>query len=241
MRAPNLTFARGLLVVSVLLAGEWACQAPDAYFRLQGPNAGVGGSHAGGSGMGGSGDGGSGMGGHGTGGASMGGSGMGGHGMGGASMGGSGMGGHGMGGASMGGHGMGGAGMGGVTGMGGAGMGGVTGSGGTIDAGVDAGTGGATGTGPCAGLCDSPTVFTTAMYNSTNLGATATCHETTAGVTHAVCGNFTTKTLSINGVAQSCPDNGSTTITLSSIPPVHGGYCFQSTAGDHPWAYFQTY
>ena len=41
---------------------------------------------------------------------------------------------------------------------------------------------GATGTGPCAGLCDNPTTFTTASYSSGNVGTGAACFETTANI-----------------------------------------------------------
>ena len=43
--------------------------------------------------------------------------------------------------------------------------------------------------------------------------------------------------LTVNGVTMTC-NNGN----WSSLPPKsNGGYCVQTTAGNHPWAYFATW
>ncbi len=192
--------------------------------------AGSGGRGTGGSGTGGAATGGRGTGGAGTGGRGTGGMGTGGQGTGGAATGGRGTGGVGTGGASTGGRGTGGSATGG-SGTGGAATGG-RGTGG-------AGTGGSTGTNPCAGLCASPIVFTTATYQAT-LGTIATCHETVASPQGGNCGNFVApRSFSVNGAVQTiCTTGGN----WPSLPAKrNGGYCFQSTMGDHSYAYFGTF
>jgi len=92
------------------------------------------------------------------------------------------------------------------------------------------------GSDPCAGLCTNPTVFTSTTYTSSSLGTLATCHETTANLTGAVCENFTTtRTFSVNGVAQMCATN------IALPPKRNGGYCFQASAGQPSYASFATY
>jgi hypothetical protein len=88
---------------------------------------------------------------------------------------------------------------------------------------------------PCAAYCASPTVFTTTNYSSGNLGTGATCHETTANIVGANCGNMGSRTFKVNGVTQTCTGN----ITLPA--KVNGGYCFQATAGTPDYAYFGTW
>jgi subtilisin family serine protease len=90
---------------------------------------------------------------------------------------------------------------------------------------------------PCDGLCSPPTPFTGPNFNSGNLGTSATCHQTSAALSGANCGNFASgRTFSVNGTAVSC--------TGGNIPlpaPRNGGYCFRASAGDHAWAYFSTW
>jgi hypothetical protein len=109
--------------------------------------------------------------------------------------------------------------------------GGTSGTGGTTG-----GTGGTTGTDPCAAFCTAPKVFSTASFQSGNLGTSATCQETTATLTGINCGNMSSRTLSINGTVVNC---GSTNLTAP--PKVNGGYCFQTTAGGTAAAYFSTW
>jgi hypothetical protein len=110
----------------------------------------------------------------------------------------------------------------------------------TPDAPVDAGSG------PCAGLCANPVIFTSpyksGMIGDSSfnpLGIGATCHQTTAPVQGFVCGNFTSippRTLSVNSTVVTC--NGST----QPLPtPRNGGYCFQLTAGGETSEYFMTF
>lgn len=97
---------------------------------------------------------------------------------------------------------------------------------------------GSCGTTPCSAFCQGPVVFSSSNYQSGNLGTNATCHQTTATLNGGNCGNFVSpRSLSVNGTAMSC-NNGN----WSSLPPkVNGGYCVQTTAGNHPWAYFTTW
>jgi hypothetical protein len=97
---------------------------------------------------------------------------------------------------------------------------------------------GSCGSTPCSAFCASPTVYTTASYQSGNLGTAAVCYQTTAALSGGNCGNFVSpRTLSVNGTMMSC-NNGN----WSSLPPkVNGGYCVQTTAGSQAWAYFTTW
>lgn len=88
---------------------------------------------------------------------------------------------------------------------------------------------------PCAGLCSNPTQFTiNGSYQSGQLGTGAVCLETTSVVHGGNCGNFVSpRTLSVNGETKPC-----NYLNWSSVPaPRNGGYCVQTTAGSHPWAY----
>jgi hypothetical protein len=100
------------------------------------------------------------------------------------------------------------------------------------------GAGGAGGgTAPCSSLCTSPTIFSSQSFQSGNLGTAATCHQTIANLTGANCGNFAaSRVFRINDVVTTC--NGG---NVPLPPKRNGGYCFQSTAGDFPWAYFVTF
>lgn len=93
------------------------------------------------------------------------------------------------------------------------------------------------GTSPCSTLCTSPTVFTSASYNSGNLGTGARCFETTANLTAANCGNFASgRTFEVNNTVVSCTGGN---ITLPAKR--NGGYCFEASAGNQAWAYFSTW
>jgi hypothetical protein len=91
---------------------------------------------------------------------------------------------------------------------------------------------------PCASLCSNPIVFAGPSYNSGNLGAQASCHETKASLAGGVCGNMvSSRQLKVNGQVMTC--NGG---NWGALPAkVKGGYCIQTTAGDFPWAYFATW
>jgi len=219
---------------SIAAMAVWGCQGPDTFLRKPVGGAGGGSNGTGGTSFG--------TGGHfGTGGT---------FGSGGTSFGSGGSNGSG---GSTGGGGR--TGTGGSFGTGGTlGTGGRLGTGGARDGGADAtGVGGAIvdassdseagvigGTGPCAGLCANPVILTMTSNQATSLGAGASCHEVPGTVGHIVCGNFTTKVLSINGMPVVCPDMTSATITVPATT-LNGGYCIQSTAGEHPYAYFSTY
>ena len=91
---------------------------------------------------------------------------------------------------------------------------------------------------PCAAFCSNPVTFTTNNYQSGNLGAGATCHETTAQLNGAVCGNFSSsRRLYVNGVEMPC--NWSPWPSLPAAQ--NGGYCITTTSGDYPWAAFTTW
>jgi len=120
----------------------------------------------------------------------------------------------------------------GAGGRGGAGSGGRGGMAGASGAGGAAG-----GTAPCSSLCTSPTIFASQNFQSGNLGTAATCHQTVANLTGANCGNFAAgRAFRINDVVTTC--NGG---NVPLPPKRNGGYCFQSIAGDFPWAYFVTF
>lgn len=91
---------------------------------------------------------------------------------------------------------------------------------------------------PCSAYCSNPTVYTTPNFNSGNLGTAATCHQTTANLAGGVCGNLVSpRQLRVNGQVLTC-NNGN----WSALPAkVNGGYCIQTTSGNHPWAYFATW
>ena len=113
------------------------------------------------------------------------------------------------------------------------GAGGVAGSGAGGLGG--AGTGGGGGSGPCSDLCGDPTSVAI-RKNSGDLGIEATCTEVLGSASGMVCGNFVPpRTLSVNGTIVSCTGN----ITLPAER--NGGFCFQATAGQYPYAYFSTF
>jgi subtilisin family serine protease len=92
---------------------------------------------------------------------------------------------------------------------------------------------------PCSGLCSNPKQFSwTGSYQSGNIGTGAVCLETTQVVHGGNCGNFVSpRTLSVNGQLRPC-----TYTNWATIPPArNGGYCIQTTAGNHPWAFITTW
>ena len=94
----------------------------------------------------------------------------------------------------------------------------------------------AAGTGPCAGLCTPPTIFTVSgSYQSGNLGTGAVCYQTTSVVHGGNCSNFVSpRTLKVNGTTEAC-----NTGNWSSIPAArNGGYCIQTTSGNQSYASF---
>lgn len=94
------------------------------------------------------------------------------------------------------------------------------------------------GPGPCAAHCANPTSFTSANFQSGNLGTAATCHEKVGPLQGGVCGNFVNpRKLLVNGVAMPC-----TWTPWPSLPPAqNGGYCIQTTSGNHSYAAFATW
>ena len=90
---------------------------------------------------------------------------------------------------------------------------------------------------PCSGLCQNPVAFTNPSYQSGNLGTGATCHQTSALLSGANCGNFGSgRTFRINDMQVSCSG------APVSLPVKRkGGYCFQASAGDPGWSYFTTW
>jgi uncharacterized protein (DUF362 family) len=109
----------------------------------------------------------------------------------------------------------------------------VTAKSGTVSgtASVTVTSGGST---PCASLCSNPVVFTSASYQSGNLGTGATCHQTTASLAGGNCSNIGSRTLKVNNTTMSC--NGWT------LPAKrNGGYCIQVTAGTPSYTAFSTW
>jgi hypothetical protein len=77
------------------------------------------------------------------------------------------------------------------------------------------------------------------VTNSGNLGTGAICDEVVGTISGLVCGNFVSpRTFTVNGTAVDCVKGYSGAPPAS---PVKGGYCMQASAGDYPYAYFQTY
>jgi subtilisin family serine protease len=90
---------------------------------------------------------------------------------------------------------------------------------------------------PCSSLCASPTPFAGPSFSSGSLGATAKCFQTVANLNGSNCGNFANgRTFRVNNVPVTCSGGN---ITLPAKR--NGGYCFQASAGDFPWAYFTTW
>ena len=98
------------------------------------------------------------------------------------------------------------------------------------------GTGGGevVGTHPCAGLCDSPIVFSGPSYTSGVLGSGPTCHETTYGFVKVVPSNLESRKLRVNGEEF--------VNSLGVLPAKRlGGYCFQISAGAPDYTSFAVY
>ncbi|HKO46152.1 MAG TPA: carbohydrate-binding protein [Polyangiaceae bacterium] len=91
---------------------------------------------------------------------------------------------------------------------------------------------------PCSGLCTNPVIFTSNNYNSGNLGTGAVCYQTNASLNGGVCGNLASgRKLTVNGVQMSCTSNWPTPLPAKR----NGGYCVQTTAGNHAYAFFSTW
>jgi hypothetical protein len=88
---------------------------------------------------------------------------------------------------------------------------------------------------PCAQYCTNPVSISwnpSADYQSGGLGTGTTCREVTQFFDGLWCGNFVSgKQLIINGTAMNCTGSN-----LTAPPPQNGGYCIQSTAGNHSYA-----
>jgi hypothetical protein len=98
------------------------------------------------------------------------------------------------------------------------------------------GSGGSgTGTGPCAGICSSPTTFAGPGFSSGNLTTSERCFETMATIQGYNCSNMMARELSVNDVVKDCGNN------QSPGAKVNGGYCFHVTAGAPEYASFTTF
>jgi hypothetical protein len=94
------------------------------------------------------------------------------------------------------------------------------------------------GTGPCADLCDNPVAMTAPNYSSGNLTSGERCFESTGSHQGYVCGNMMSRTLTINDATEAvCNGSGQNNLGAKR----NGGYCFQITAGEPPYAYFGTF
>jgi hypothetical protein len=85
---------------------------------------------------------------------------------------------------------------------------------------------------PCSDLCAAPVAIGSASYSAAQLGTAPTCHETMFPLHGLACGGLVApRTLSVNGQAIDCAH--------VVIPAARaGGYCVQTTAGEHDWAWF---
>jgi hypothetical protein len=94
--------------------------------------------------------------------------------------------------------------------------------------------GGSGGSNPCASYCSNPTVYTTAQYNSGNLGTGAACRETTANLSGGNASNMSSRVVTVNGVTMNQSN-------FTYPAKVNGGYCIQVTAGSPDYAAFATW
>jgi hypothetical protein len=107
---------------------------------------------------------------------------------------------------------------------------------------------------PCTGICSNPNSFTIdsatkctfgssaqGACSSPSLGTSAICYQTISTMTGGGCYNFTGgRTLSINGVAQTC----SATTTGWPLPlpaTLNGGYCISVGTGSFSYATFNVW
>ncbi len=91
-------------------------------------------------------------------------------------------------------------------------------------------------TGPCGGICTSPTNFSiSGSYQSGALGTGTRCFQTTSVIHGGNCTSFAGgRTLKVNGTTRTC-----NTGNWSSVPaPKDGGYCIQVSSGNYSWAAF---
>jgi len=92
---------------------------------------------------------------------------------------------------------------------------------------------------PCAGLCASPVKFAiNGSYTASSIGEGTVCYETTSVIHGGNCGNFASpRILTVNGSSRACNFQN-----WASVPSArNGGYCIQTTAGAHPYAYFSVW
>lgn len=88
---------------------------------------------------------------------------------------------------------------------------------------------------PCTGLCEDPEIMSWNVdFHGNNLGTDALCIETMTPLHGGNCGNFAAgRNMFINGTSMTC--NG---VDWTSVPAArNGGYCFEVTPGDYPWAF----
>ncbi|MGC4069081.1 MAG: carbohydrate-binding protein [Polyangiaceae bacterium] len=92
--------------------------------------------------------------------------------------------------------------------------------------------------GPCSGLCTNAISFTSSSYYSGELGTGARCYQTTETLNGGHCGNLAEgRSFSLNSVVMPSGTNFPTPLPQKR----NGGYCFQISQGDYPWAFFVTW
>ena len=95
---------------------------------------------------------------------------------------------------------------------------------------------GATGTGPCAGLCSGPTAVAPGA-NSGGLETAATCQEVVGTVMHMVCGNFVApRTFTANGTAIDCAHRRNFSCRRRRTAATD-----EAGAGNQSYAYYTTF
>ena len=91
---------------------------------------------------------------------------------------------------------------------------------------------------PCSGLCANPVAFTVpdgTTFSSGAVGSGAGCYETLSQLDSGTCSGFGPRTLTVNGVAETCNGRG----WSSPLPAQRNeGYCIQATAGNPAGASF---
>jgi hypothetical protein len=97
----------------------------------------------------------------------------------------------------------------------------------------------AIGTGPCAGVCLSPTNFTiNGTFQSGSLGTGSKCYQTTSVLKGGSCGNFVSpRTLKINGTTMQCNNTNWTSVPAAK----NSGFCFQISSGNQSSAFFTAF
>jgi hypothetical protein len=95
------------------------------------------------------------------------------------------------------------------------------------------------GTGPCAGVCLSPTnLVINGTFQSGSLGTGSRCYQTTSVMKGGSCTNFVSpRTLKLNGTTMTCNNSNWTSLPATK----NSGYCIQISSGNSSSASFTAF